>query len=188
MENRQLYKKNKTTAKAVAKYLIKINKEACQEKNEVARSIEQGMEQEEIETGMSKLKLQKLLYYCQGYHLAIHGKPMFEDKIEAWQHGPVVPEVYREFKGVQGNFISPDKEGKLQQEDLKQIDQEKQHVIEEVFDLLGHYDAWKLRNKTHEEKPWIKAQEKAEKEQKTNVVIENKDMKEYFSQYVKEEE
>ena len=40
---------------------------------------------------ISNLKLQKLLYYAQGTFLAVTGFPLFDDAIEAWTHGPVVP-------------------------------------------------------------------------------------------------
>ncbi|HUZ03805.1 MAG TPA: type II toxin-antitoxin system antitoxin SocA domain-containing protein, partial [Acidobacteriaceae bacterium] len=40
---------------------------------------------------ISNLKLQKLLYYAQAWHLALYGSPLFSDSIEAWVHGPVVP-------------------------------------------------------------------------------------------------
>jgi len=47
---------------------------------------------------ISNLKLQKLLYYAQGIHLALYGKPLFNDPIEAWQYGPVVDSVYQTYK------------------------------------------------------------------------------------------
>lgn len=47
---------------------------------------------------ISNLKLQKLLYYAQGFSLALIDKPLFDDDIEAWDFGPVVPSVYREYK------------------------------------------------------------------------------------------
>ena len=48
--------------------------------------------------GISNLKLQKLLYYAQAWHLALYGEPLFRDRIEAWVHGPVVPPVFGAFK------------------------------------------------------------------------------------------
>ncbi len=45
---------------------------------------------------LSHLKLQKLLYFCQGFTLAMTGKPLFSEAIVAWEHGPVVREVWDE--------------------------------------------------------------------------------------------
>ena len=47
---------------------------------------------------VTHLKLQKLCYYAQGYSLALLSRPMFEEPIEAWEHGPVVRELYDTYK------------------------------------------------------------------------------------------
>lgn len=46
---------------------------------------------------ITHLKLQKLLYYAQGTHLAISGVPLFDENILAWEHGSVVREVYDKY-------------------------------------------------------------------------------------------
>lgn len=47
---------------------------------------------------LTNLKLQKLLYYQQGFHLANFGTPLFKEDIEAWMYGPVVPCIYDHFR------------------------------------------------------------------------------------------
>jgi len=47
---------------------------------------------------ISNLKLQKLLYYAQAWHLVNFDVPLFGDSIEAWDFGPVIPNVYRQYK------------------------------------------------------------------------------------------
>ena len=47
---------------------------------------------------ISNLKLQKILYFVQAEFLVSVGSPCFAEEIEAWDFGPVVPEVYHEFK------------------------------------------------------------------------------------------
>ena len=47
---------------------------------------------------ISNMKLQKLVYYAQGFYLALYGKPLFPERIEAWDQGPVIPELYRRFE------------------------------------------------------------------------------------------
>ncbi|MDB6118895.1 MAG: putative prophage protein, partial [Verrucomicrobiaceae bacterium] len=54
---------------------------------------------------ISNLKLQKLLYYAQGFHLALTGAPLFEEDIQAWVHGPVVREVWQAFNQYGANGI-----------------------------------------------------------------------------------
>lgn len=49
---------------------------------------------------MTAMKLQKLVYYCQAWHLAWDGEPLFRESIEAWANGPVVPALYEAHRGV----------------------------------------------------------------------------------------
>lgn len=48
---------------------------------------------------MSHMKLQKLCYYSQAWHLAWEGVPLFPERIEAWANGPVVPVLYEALRG-----------------------------------------------------------------------------------------
>jgi uncharacterized phage-associated protein len=62
--------------------------------------------QSETESGdlMTNLRLQKLLYFAQGWYLARFGKPLFATAFVAWKYGPVAPEIYNLYKkyGSQG--------------------------------------------------------------------------------------
>jgi uncharacterized phage-associated protein len=98
---------------------------------------------------MTHLKLQKLLYYCQGFALVLLGRPLFENVIEAWKHGPVVPDVYHEFKEW-GNGIITD----LGPGNPFALSDEERELIDEVYEVYGEYSALRLRNQTHNEPPW----------------------------------
>lgn len=50
------------------------------------------------ECQITNLKLNKLVYLAQEEALFWDGPPLFDDEIEAWQFGPVVPSVYHAFK------------------------------------------------------------------------------------------
>jgi uncharacterized phage-associated protein len=56
---------------------------------------------------LTNLKLQKLVYYVQAWKLAIDHEPLFPDDIEAWVHGPVVPQVFRRFKALRWDPLPP---------------------------------------------------------------------------------
>ena len=43
---------------------------------------------------MTAMKLEKLLYYCQSWHLTRHASPLYAEPIEAWVQGPVVRSLY----------------------------------------------------------------------------------------------
>ena len=96
---------------------------------------------------VSNLKLQKLLYYMQGYHLAVFNKPLFNEEIEAWMYGPVVPNVYNEYsrfgnKGIECN------------ETPITLSEDEEALFDEVYEVYSQYSAYGLMNLTHKEKPW----------------------------------
>ncbi|CRI58982.1 putative phage-associated protein [Pseudomonas sp. TE6288] len=104
----------------------------------------------EGETGeISNLKLQKLVYYAQGFSLALLGAPLFEERIEAWMHGPVVADLYRRFSQHGSNPIPMPAVF-----EPTCFSRDQTRLIKEVFEVYGQYSAWKLRQLTHEEDPW----------------------------------
>jgi uncharacterized phage-associated protein len=52
------------------------------------------------------MKLQKLLYLEQGWHLLFLNSALFSQDIEAWKYGPVIPEIYQEFKEFRSSPIT----------------------------------------------------------------------------------
>ncbi len=42
-------------------------------------------------------------------NLFLNDKPLFEDDIQAWAYGPVVPNVYHEYKKYNFNYIDNSK-------------------------------------------------------------------------------
>lgn len=48
---------------------------------------------------LTNMKINKLLYFAQGHYLREYGEPLFDDGIEAWDHGPVIPAVYSAYTG-----------------------------------------------------------------------------------------
>lgn len=131
--------------------------------------IAKALEQED--DGISNMKLQKLLYYAKGFHQAINGESLFPEKIEAWTHGPVVPEMYHEYK----NF---GKEAITAVEYTPNLAEEKKELLNEVWDVFGQYSAWKLRDMTHNESPWLTHESDA-------TVIEDEELEQYFKTRLK---
>ena len=90
-----------------------------------------------------------MLYYQQGFHLAYFGTPLFEEDIEAWMYGPVVPSVYEKYKGFGHQGIEPDRN----QDFVFDIETENS-LFSEVCKVYGAYSTVGLMNMTHEETPW----------------------------------
>lgn len=120
---------------------------------------------------ISNLKLQKILYYIQGEFLANSNKPAFSESIQAWKHGPVVPEVYYEFNKYIASNIN---EKQPFNKELLFAPQEIR-TINKVIDEKSKYSAWELVENTHLEDPWIKNYKNG---LNNNIPIE--DIKKYF--------
>jgi uncharacterized phage-associated protein len=95
---------------------------------------------------MTPMRLQKLLYYCQGWFLAWYGKPLFPDRIEAWKHGPVVPAVYG-LPWCKGREAIPD-------QGEPEVPVSAREAVEHVWREYGDFSAAGLRHRTHSEPTW----------------------------------
>lgn len=127
----------------------------------------------DVEKGdiISNLKLQKMLYYMQAYWLAIFKKPLFEEEIEAWMYGPVVPSVYDHFKKFGSSAIMPEN---VDEPVFLNFDNDEKDLFNNVIEEYGQFSAVKLMEMTHNETPW-----KSVSTGKGNII--SKDLlKEYF--------
>jgi uncharacterized phage-associated protein len=129
------------------------------------------------EEELSNLKLQKLLYYAQGHHLARYGKPLFPDQMQAWSHGPVVPAVYRAYKSFCASPIELEDDDDFTWDD---VDPETARFLGEVWNTYGGYSAGRLRNMTHDEPPW---RDNWRGDDDRGAVIPAADMQRFFSQF-----
>ncbi len=120
---------------------------------------------------LSHLKLQKLLYYSQGFKLAIVGPPLFDEEILAWEHGPVVREVWNEYRDFGGGGIPAPAE-------VVEFAPDDREVMDEVWTVFGQFSAWRLREMSHATPPWANAQR--------NAAIPLEGMREYFVTQVTE--
>lgn len=102
---------------------------------------------------MTLLKLLKLLYYAEGCSLALDRGSLFDEKIVAWEHGPVVEEVWRSFDNAYNLHTDESDMAKS----LSKISDEDEELLEDVYSVFGKYSASGLRNKTHAESPWLDA-------------------------------
>lgn len=99
---------------------------------------------------ISNLKLQKLLYYVQAYMLKNFSRVAFEDKIEHWPYGPVVPNVYFNYNHYRAKDIDEEyNELDINMEFITQV------VIDKVVQATIDKSAVGLANMTHLEEPWI---------------------------------
>lgn len=126
---------------------------------------------------MTHMRLQKLLYYVQGWSLAIRGNPMFDSVIQAWRHGPVAQDAWAYFKGYEEREI-PDEEG-IEPDTLSQDDRA---FIESIWESYKKYSVAGLRHKTHNERPWQEARGDLDEDARSNSPISEGTMRDFFRQ------
>jgi uncharacterized phage-associated protein len=103
---------------------------------------------------MDTFKLQKLIYYCQAWHLVWEGKPLFPDRIEAWANGPVVPSLFRKHKKLfKVSHWPPGNPNELTPEERS--------TIHAVLKFYGKKKGYVLAALTHREAPWRDARRRA---------------------------
>lgn len=85
--------------------------------------------------------LQKLLYYSQGFSLAITGKPLFEEDFEVWQMGPVIPALFEKYGKEPGfGILNPSETGD------PVLTEDEKEVLDQVYFVYGQFSGWKLRD------------------------------------------
>lgn len=96
--------------------------------------------------GLGRLKLQKLLYYCQGHHLASFDEPLFAEGISAWDLGPVVADLWLDERS--GQAPAPNV-----------LDDRGLNTIGYVISRYGQLSGNELMILTHNQSPWQLANE-----------------------------
>lgn len=129
----------------------------------------------ERQGNMTTIKLQKLVYYCQAWSLVWREMPMFEDKIEAWANGPVVPELFQAHAGL---FRIGAEAGIG---DSAQLDEDSKDVIDNVLKGYGDKSTQWLVELTHLEEPWKQARGHVPCGHKCDAVISHASMADYYS-------
>jgi len=113
-----------------------------------------------IKQGVTPLKLQKLLYYSQVWYFVRFNKILFNDKIKAWILGPVVYDVWDNFKYMKRSSIIPTSRA-------KDIDFDSA-ILAHLFDVwnsYGHLSGSDLVDLTHDDLPWLLARKGLLKDQ-----------------------
>ena len=132
---------------------------------------------------MSTWKLQKLCYYSQAWSLVWDEMPLFEEQIEAWANGPVVPALYEKHRGY--FTISKMRDG-----DPTKLSQDQKETIDIVLDSYGDKTGAELSALTHRERPWRATRRSAGLDigERGNAVISHDDLIGYYSELLYDEE
>lgn len=102
--------------------------------------------------GISNLRLQKLLYFVQVEFIKETGQAAFNEEIEAWSFGPVVPEIYRKYKVFGREDISL---AIFNEDDVSnKIKNDDKIIINNVLDKASNKPTAELVRISHIQKPW----------------------------------
>lgn len=120
------------------------------------------------ETSLDPMKIQKLVYFGHGWHLALRDEPLIKERIEAWEYGPVIPPLYGQFKKF-GNGPITERAYKVEYDALKfsykvasiesQADEQTnaftRSLLDRIWQVYGGLSGIELSNLTHAEgSPW----------------------------------
>jgi uncharacterized phage-associated protein len=120
---------------------------------------------------LTPMKIQKLVYFSHGWHLAIKNLPLINEQVEAWEFGPVIPSLYRAFRGYGNQAVTapaaagmewmqafyPDEKLVLAPtiDDCPERAPFTKQLLEKIWKVYGGYTATQLSNITHApDTPW----------------------------------
>lgn len=137
--------------------------------------------------------LLKILYYLQADSLRKNKGPLFNEAIEKWGYGPVVPEVYSNFKSYGAapitstmDYVIVDDTGSWKLIDPAKRDLEKQDILQinaladEIYNKFGE-NPFQLVIKTQQEPMWQKDEAEIRRGN-MHLTYRNAEMQAYFSQ------
>jgi len=125
---------------------------------------------------MTAMKLQRLVYYAQGWSLVWDEKPLFDEKIEAWANGPVVRELYERHKGL---FKVSDWDGTPDA-----LTSEEKETVDKVLEFYGKMSSQQLSDLTHKEEPWRDARAGIGANQRGDEEITHAALAEYYDKVI----
>lgn len=113
--------------------------------------------------------IQKLCYYAQAMYLSVYDKPLFEEKILAWENGPVIEEVYKTYK-----YHNP-----IIRLRASNITPKEEKIFKVVNSVYGYKTPKELIENTHSEEPW-KQYENVAKDRNNNPEIDKETIRNYY--------
>lgn len=117
---------------------------------------------------LTPMKLQKLLFYTQSWHLKLrNGSPLFDDQFARWKFGPVIPSLYHDLKKYGSSVIEePIRIYKIEggglhalTPDIQPDDEQAHSLINKIIEVYGKYSGTQLSNLTHgQNSAWSKGE------------------------------
>lgn len=101
---------------------------------------------------LETVKLQRLLWFCQGWHYGAYNTPLFAEDFEAWTLGPVVPAIHHRHPGVHEVSANHDFGG-----DATRLTDTHKEIVNAVIATYGGMNVFELVEHTRRDgTPWFK--------------------------------
>ena len=125
-------------------------------------------------------QIQKLCYYAQAWHLALLNRSLFDEEIQAWVHGPVIPVLYYQYANYGWEKMKrlTGKSPEFEDDSLE--------VLKAVYRTYSKLDGSQLESLTHSELPWQKARGNLAPYEICNNPISLETMKQYYGEKYKQ--
>lgn len=120
------------------------------------------------------LKLQKLVYYYQAWHLVWSNERLFPQNVEVWMNGPFVPELQQYHKG-ELRIAAGDIPGSS-----SRLSADESDSVEKVVDYYGDYSSYYITQLVHQETPWKVARRESDGRFRKGQVIDPNVIKAYY--------
>jgi uncharacterized phage-associated protein len=103
---------------------------------------------------LTPMQLLKLVYIAHGWMLGIYSRPLIDEKVQAWQYGPVIPDLYAHVRKYRGATIT-DKINTSFFGGDRQLDADEQSIVDQVYEAYKGYSGPQLSRMTHADgTPW----------------------------------
>lgn len=100
---------------------------------------------------LTPMQLLKLTYIAHGYSLAFRSVELIDNEIQAWQFGPVIPDLYHKIKQYRDSGVK----SKIPRYNSDELDGDEMGLVDAVYEAYGHRTGVDLSNLTHQPgSPW----------------------------------
>ena len=145
---------------------------------------------DEDSISLSPMKIIKIVYIAHGWYLALTDEPLIEDYVEAWTYGPVIPELYHEFKQFGSNPI-PVRAIETTVPSIyiggssRDLPFSTDQFLDRIWDIYKGFTALQLSSATHQpDTPWHITMQNGSG--KKNPVIEDELIRKYYVDMIDE--
>jgi uncharacterized phage-associated protein len=140
-----------------------------------------------LDLAITNLSLNKIVFFAHAWHLACHDEPLVDSPFEAWQYGPVHPQIHRQLKRFKDRRISI----RLTRVNIStgrdvpvapELTETQREVVRRVTEFYGRYTAAKLVRISHETgAPWDQIWRSAHENSSPGMVIPDEMIREFYS-------